>query len=92
MNPPKSKTRRKGVWVQVEQFEDPDSHVGLILSERIRGRPEYSFTLVHFDAQGSNRYVPLRPEGARHDLKDIVASLVARAVEVAAKREKKPEG
>lgn len=79
---------RKGVWVDVETLEDPDSHVGLILKERIQGKPGYSFKIVHFDDKGPNLYIPLRPDGAKHPLKDIVASLVARAVEIVEERER----
>jgi hypothetical protein len=88
----KKDTRRPGSWAQVDVFEDPDSHIGLVLSERIRGKPEYSFRIAHFDAQGLNPFVPLHPPGAKHALKDIVASLVVRALEVVAEREAEVAG
>jgi hypothetical protein len=80
------KSRRKGVWEQVEVIEDPNSHVGLILSERIRGKFGHSIQIVHTDDMGPNKHIPMPPEGAKHDLKDIVYSLVHRAEEIIAKR------
>jgi len=90
------KSRRKGVWEQIESIEDPDSRVGLILSERIRGKFGHSIQIVHRDDVGPNKHIPFPPEGAKHDLKDIVYSLVAKAEEIVAKRkaewEKKKKG
>lgn len=82
-------TKRKGVWVQFQVLEDPDSKIGLILSERIRGKPEYAYQLVHFDEMGPNKYLPMKPTGAKHAVGDIVRSLVMRAEEIIAEREKK---
>lgn len=83
---PKKKSRRKGVWEQVEVLQDPDSGVGLILSERIRGKFGHSVQIVYTDDVGPNKHIPVPPEGAKHDLKDIVYSLVARAEEIVAER------
>lgn len=80
------KSRRKGVWEQIEFIEDPNSRVGLILSERIRGKFGHSIQIVHTDDMGPNKHIPVPPEGARHDLKDIVYSLVLRAEEIVAER------
>jgi hypothetical protein len=80
------KSRRKGVWEQIEVLEDPDSHVGLVLSERIRGKFGHSIQIIHTDDMGLNKHIPIPPDGAKHDLKDIVYSLVARAEELVAKR------
>lgn len=82
-------SKRKGTWETVETIEDPDSKVGLVLSERIRGRPAYSMQIVHHDDIGLNKHVPMEPEGAKHELKDIVYSLVARAQEIMAERRAK---
>jgi len=81
-----SAPRRKGSWETIETLQDPDSGVGLILSERFRGKPEISLQIVHFDEIGPNKFVPVRPEGAKHELKDIVYSLVSRAQEITAER------
>jgi hypothetical protein len=88
----KKDERRPGSWAEVEVLEDPASHIGLVLSERIRGKPGYAFRIVHFDEQGLNPYVPLRPSGAKNELKDIVSSLVSRALEIMAEREAKAAG
>lgn len=83
------KSRRKGVWEQIEVFEDPNSHVGLIVSERIRGKVAHSIQIVHNDEMGPNKHIPVPPDGAKHDLKDIVYSLVSRAEEIVAERNRK---
>ena len=80
------KSRRKGVWEQLQVIEDTDSHVGLILSERIRGKPGWSVQIIHTDDLGANKHVPVAPDGTKHDLKDIVYSLVHRAQEIVAER------
>lgn len=86
---PKSKDRkRKGAWDLVETIEDPDSKVGLILSERIRGKPMYSMQIIHTDDIGVNKHVPMEPPGAKHELGWIVKSLVDRAQEIIDERKK----
>lgn len=82
------KSRRSGVWERLEVIEDPDSRIGLVLSERIRGKVAYSMQITHVDDMGPNRHVPMSPEGAKHALKDIVYSLVQRAEEIVAERKK----
>jgi len=79
---------RKGVWEEIQTIEDPDSKVGLIISEKIRGKPSYSFQIVHFDDIGPNKFVPNNPPGAKYTLADIVRSLVARAEEIVDARKK----
>lgn len=69
-------------------IEDPDSHVGLIVSERVKGPVGYSIQIVHTDGMGPNKHVPVPPEGAKHALRDIVYSLVARAEEIIEQRKK----
>ena len=70
---------RKGVWEEIQRFEDPDSNVALILSERVRGKPEISMQIVHIDDMGPNKFVPMDPKGAKTELKHIVYSLVEAA-------------
>jgi len=81
--------KRAGSWETIETIEDPDSKVGLVLSERIRGRPGYSIQIIHTDDLGLNKHVPLEPPGAKHELKHIVYSLVDRAHQIIAERRAK---
>jgi hypothetical protein len=83
------KQRRKGAWEEIERFQDPDSKVTLILSERIRGRPAYSVQFVYMDDLGPNKHIPDHPPGAKYSLGDIVRSLANAADEFIANREKK---
>jgi len=83
-----SQKKRRGSWAEVKTWQDPDSKVSLILSERIRGKHAYSLQIVHEDAMGMNRYVPVRPDGARHEIEHIVFSLVREARQFVAEREK----
>lgn len=80
------KEKRKGSWETIETFEDPDSRIALILSERIQGKPGYSMQIVHFDDVGLNKHIPIDPAGAKHPIEWIVKSLVDRAKEAVAKR------
>ena len=82
------KSRRKGVWEQIEVIEDPDSRIGLVLSERIRGKYETSMQIVHMDDMGPNKHIPMKIEGSKHKHQDIVYSLVSRAEEILAERRK----
>lgn len=79
---------RKGAWDIIETIEDPESKVGLVLSERIRGKPGYSMQIIHTDDIGVNKHVPMNPPGATHELKHIVYSLVQRAQEIIDERKK----
>ncbi len=82
----KPKPKRRGVWVQVgEPFIDPESNVGVVITERIRGRPEFSLSFMHFDDHGGNRYIAVPIEG-EHKLEDVVYSLTKHAMEVIEKR------
>ena len=90
-NDRKKKGSRKGVWDEVETLQDPDSKITLILSERVRGKPAYSFQIVHEDAMGPNKFVPMNPPGAKHELGWIVKSLIDRAQEIVAERSKKSD-
>lgn len=82
------KKKRKGTWATIETIQDPDSKIALVLSERIRGKPEYSMQLGHFDEVGFNKFLPMDPPGAKHPVEWIVKSLVDRAKEIVAEREK----
>jgi len=82
-------SKRKGSWDYLQTIQDPDSNVGLILSERMRGLPGYSMQIVHIDDIGPNKHVPMAPPGAKHELKHIVYSLVERAQEIIAERRAK---
>ena len=86
---PEPKKKRQGSWAEVKTWQDPDSKVSLILSERIRGKHAYSLQIVHEDTMGMNKFVPVRPDGAKHEIEHIVFSLVKEAREFVAEREKK---
>lgn len=89
---PKNKdSKRRGVWEEIQTLEDPDSKVGLIISEKIRGKPSYSFQIVHFDDIGPNKFVPNNPPNAKYKLADIVRSLIESAEEIVDERKKKAE-
>ncbi len=83
--------RRRGTWAHVETFEDPDSHIALVLYERVKGRPGYSFQLGHFDAMGFNKHIPAEPKGAKHPVPWIVKSLVDRAYEAIQSRKSRKQ-
>lgn len=81
--------KRKGTWDLVKQFQDPDSNITVVVSERIRGKHAYSIQLGHVDDLGFNKHIPVPAPGAKHDLKHIVYSLVEAAEKLIAEREKK---
>ena len=83
---------RQGTWAEIKTFEDPDSRMAIIVSERIRGVPAYSFQLVHIDSIGINKYVPVPCPGAKHQPEDIAFSLVLKAREFVEARTKKDAG
>jgi hypothetical protein len=81
--------KRQGSWAEVKTWQDPDSGVSLILSERIRGKHAYSFQIVHEDNVGMNKYVPMHPDRAQHEIEHIVFSLVREARQFIAEQEQK---
>lgn len=83
---------RQGTWAEIKTFEDPDSRMAIIVSERIRGAPAYSYQLVHIDSIGVNKYVPLPCPGAKHRPEDIAYSLVQKAREFVEARTAKDSG
>lgn len=85
--------RRKGSWAQVKDgdFIDEASGIGVIVFERILGRPEYSFKLVHFDDRGGNTFVTVPCKGAKHPVEDIAFSLVKRACEFIEQKRKEDD-
>lgn len=87
----KQKRKRKGVWSEVQTFTDPDSNLSVIISERIRGKPQFSVQFVHHDKVGPNKFVPVPCPGAKHSFKDIMFSLAAKAEQFIAEREAKWE-
>lgn len=77
---PNSRPKRKGAWVDVETFEAPESNLAVIVTERVRGAPAYSFSLVHFDDRGANKFIQVPCSGTA-DVEHVVYSLVKRARE-----------
>ncbi len=83
-----SKRPRKGVWSEIKTFQHEQSGMAVIVSERIRGKPEYSVQFVHFDKHGGNKYLPVYLEGD-HGLPDVVYSLAKAASEFIEQRRTK---
>lgn len=81
-----SKKKSKGTWKELRRFQDPDSKVTLVLSERTKGKMAHSIQLVMEGDVGLVPHIPMPPKGAKHDLKHIVYSLVEAAEELAASR------
>ncbi len=82
------KPKRKGVWSSFcEPQIDPGSNVGVVITERIRGKAEYAVSFMHFDRYGANRYIALPLDG-EHELEDIVYSLALKAKAIIAERRK----
>ena len=95
--PKKEGPKRRGVWAELETFEDKASGIGVVITERMRGKPGYSFQIVHFDDHGGNKFVPLPCQGANRPLEEVVYLLVKKAREfieekqaAAKKRESRP--
>lgn len=82
------KPKRKGAWADVEQFEDKQSGLGVIVRKRIRGRPAYSYSIVHFDDRGPNRYIPEKLDTAR-PVEEVIYLLVQKAIECIHEERKK---
>lgn len=72
-------TKRTGVWEDAEEFIDKASNLGVVIRRRIRGRPEYSLSLVHFDDRGPNRYIPFPLKGLTRPLHEMVYLLMQEA-------------
>jgi hypothetical protein len=83
----RKQSRRKGVWEDIKTFEEPGSKLGVIISERIRGKPAYSYQIVHFDAMGANKHLQLPIQG-KHKIEDVIFSLVKQAEEFIADKKK----
>lgn len=71
--------KRRGVWAEVETFVDKASGIGVVITERIKGRPSYSVQILHFDDHGGNKFIALPCEGATRPVKEIVYLLVEQA-------------
>lgn len=75
--------KRGGAWAQMgDPFVDKYSGIGVVISERIRGRPGYSFQIVYFDDHGGNKFIPLPCKGAERPLEEVIYLLVKKAREV----------
>lgn len=70
---------RAGAWETAEEFIDRDSGLGVVIRKRIRGRPSYSVSLVHFDERGSNRYIPFPLDGLVRPLHEMTYLLMQKA-------------
>lgn len=49
--------KRKGAWAEVKTFSEPNTGLTVVVSERIRGRPAYSYQVVHVEPAGSNKFI-----------------------------------
>lgn len=72
--------KRKGVWAEIETFEDPESGLAAIITERVRGAPAFSFQIVHLDDRGANKFLQVPCTGTV-DIEHVVYSLAKRARE-----------
>ena len=79
--PKREERKRKGVWSELETFEDKSSGIAVVITERMRGKPGYSFQIVHFDDHGGNKFVPLPCPGANRPIEEVVYLLVKKARE-----------
>lgn len=71
--------KRRGVWAEVETFVDKSSGIGVVITERIKGRPSHSIQILHFDDHGGNKFIALPCAGATRPVKEIVYLLVEQA-------------
>lgn len=76
-----SNKKRTGAWVEEEVFEDKDSGLAVVIRKRIRGRPAYSVSLVHYDEKGPNRYIPFPLRGLNRPLFEVAYLLMKTAEE-----------
>lgn len=81
--------KRKGVWDQLETFVDKDSGLGVVITERVKGRPAYSISIVHFDHLGGNKFIQVPLQGAKRPLKEILYLLGEKAEAFIEERRKK---
>jgi len=82
---PHEKPKRKGVWSDVETFTDPESGLAVIVTERTRGAPAYSFQIVAIDDRGVNKFIQV-PCSGTVDVEHVVYSLAKRAREFIAEK------
>jgi hypothetical protein len=67
--------KSKSVWEQVHTFQDPESGLGVIISERIRGKHSYSIQIVQYDEMGATKHLETPHPKSSHNIEDVVYSL-----------------
>jgi hypothetical protein len=77
--------KRKGVWSEVQTFEESESGLAVIITERVRGAPAYSFQIVAIDKRGVNKFIQV-PCNGTVDVEHVVFSLAKRAHEFIAEK------
>ncbi len=82
---PDKKKSGNGAWEEVECLQDKDSGIGVSITQRIRGKPAYSITVLHFDGDRAQKHIQM-PCLGKHLIEDIVHALVKRAREVVEER------
>lgn len=87
-----SDPKRTGVWADVEggDFVDKVSNMGIVVRERIKGKPAYCYSLVFYDDQGPNRYIPHPLPKAARPPEEVAYLLIKQAREFIASKSKKP--
>jgi len=56
--------KRKGVWAEVHTIREEHTGLAVVIKERIRGRPAYSWQIVHVESDGKrNQYLPYPVRG-----------------------------
>ena len=79
---PGPRRKRTTVWKDIHTFNHPESGLAAIITERTRGTIAYSFSIVHKDDRGDNKFIPYPLPGEVTDsVEDIILSLAAGAKE-----------
>lgn len=86
----KNGKKRKGVWEDIQTFDEPESGLAVIITERTRGAPAYSFYFVHLDRRGGdltrvNKFIQV-PCNGDTDVEHVLYSLAKRAREFVAEK------
>lgn len=95
--------KRSGVWAEVKTITEEHTKLTVVITERVRGKPAYSYQLCQRDAQGGNKFIqyPVRgldkvpfegdtPPTAGDVIKALVEAAEAFIKEQEAKQPKKP--
>lgn len=98
-----NKGKRSGVWAEIKTITEEHTKLSVVITERVRGRPAYSYQLCQRDAQGGNKFIqyPVRgldkvpyegetPPTAGDVIKALIEAAEAHIKDLEAKQPKKP--